>query len=100
MTNAISSANITMAGEIHRIGEPPKPNTRKPLEFVLRILEGDDLNFVKFQVPKASEKDFLETKVENMPVSVRFAVKGKRWSSPDGETKFFNNLVTVAVEAL
>lgn len=67
-------------------------------EFVLEIADGKYPQTVMFQLTgdRCAELDKCE---EGQTVEVEFALRGREWTSPKGEVKYFNTLDVWSVSA-
>lgn len=60
-------------------------------EFVVEIADGKYPQSVMFQLT-GDRCDQLDNLEEGQPVEVEFALRGREWTSPKGEVKYFNTL--------
>lgn len=67
-------------------------------EFVVEIADGKYPQTVMFQLT-GDRCDQLEELKEGQNVEVEFALRGREWTSPKGEVKYFNTLDVWTVTA-
>lgn len=87
-----------VVGKLHRIGELREITSRlSKLEFVVEIEDGKYPQLVSFEATnnRAEQLDGLSVGDE---VRVTFNLRGREWTSPKGETKYFNSLDAWKVE--
>lgn len=70
----------------------------KKREFVIET-EGEYPQSVMFQTTQA-KTEILDKFGEGQQVNVRFNLRGREWTSPQGEVKYFNTLDAYRIEAL
>ena len=65
--------------------------TFKKREFVVEYIERQYPEFIKFETVQ-DKCDLLNEFVVGNEVKVEFNLKGRKWTSPAGEVKYFNTL--------
>ncbi len=83
---------ITVSGKIFKIFETKQVTERfTKREFVLEVEDGNYPQFVLFQLT-GDRCDNLDESDEGDEVSVEFNLRGREWTSPKGEIRYFNSL--------
>jgi len=84
---------MQIAGRIHKIKDTKQVTERfRVREFVLALREDSDYpQLVLFQLI-GNRCDKLNDFRVNDQVSVEFDVRGREWTSPKGEVRYFNSL--------
>ena len=79
-------------GKILEISEPQNISaTFRKREFVIEYVERQYPEFIKFEA--IQEKcDLLDAYKAGDDVAVDFNLKGRKWTNPEGEVKYFNSL--------
>ena len=81
-----------LKGRIHTIMETKQVSEKfKKREFVIEVDDGKYPQLVSFQIVN-DKIEQLDTCRVNDTVTVQFNVRGREWTSPQGEKKFFNTL--------
>ena len=84
---------MEISGKIHRINDVQQVTERfRKREFVLELSENPRYpQFVQFQLTgdRCENIDGLEIGEE---VRVEFSLRGREWTSPSGDVKYFNSL--------
>lgn len=88
-----ASGRLLKKFEVHQVSE----RFRKR-EFVIEIADGKYPQTVMFQLT-GDRCDQLDKLEEGQPVEVEFALRGREWTSPKGEVKYFNTLDVWTVSA-
>ena len=79
-------------GKLQRIFETKQVSDRfRKREFVLEIADGRFPQAVLFQLT-GDRCEALDGFRENQTVVVEFNLRGREWTSPKGEVKYFNSL--------
>lgn len=73
-------------------------NTFKKREFVLELEDGSYPQFVSFQLVQ-DRCGVLDPYKEMDVIKVSFNLRGREWTSPKGEVKYFNSLNAWKIEA-
>ncbi|MCM8540417.1 MAG: DUF3127 domain-containing protein [Lentisphaeraceae bacterium] len=63
----------------------------KKREFVVEYQENQYPEFIKFELVQ-DKCSFLDQFTANSEVTVDFNLKGRKWTNPQGEVKYFNSL--------
>ncbi|MEY2932812.1 MAG: hypothetical protein RL033_3561 [Pseudomonadota bacterium] len=89
---------LQVSGKLHKLFEMQQVTERfAKREFVL-ALDGKYPQFVLFQLTGKRTGD-LDAFREGDAVNVEFALRGREWTSRQGEVKFFNSLDVLKLEA-
>ena len=84
---------MEISGKIHRISDAQQVTERfRKREFVLELTDNPRYpQFVQFQLShdRCEKIDGLKVGDE---VRVEFSLRGREWTSPSGDVKFFNSL--------
>ena len=91
---------IQTSGRIHRVFDAKQVTERfRKREFVL-TLEPDSRypQFVQFQVT-GDRCEQLDAFKEGDEVMVEFSLRGREWTSPQGDVKYFNSLDVWEIQA-
>jgi hypothetical protein len=84
---------MEISGKIHRISDAQQVTERfRKREFVLELSGNSQYpQFVQFQLSgnRCEKIDGLEVGEE---VKVEFSLRGREWTSPSGDVKYFNSL--------
>jgi hypothetical protein len=86
-------------GKIYKISETQEITEKfKKREFVLEVSNNPAyVEKVIFQLTQ-DKTDLIDSYSEGDEVKVQFNLKGKEWSSPSGEVKYFNTLEAWKIE--
>jgi len=60
-------------------------------EFVIDVVDGDYTNPIKLEMTQ-DKCNHLDNKQVGQEVEVAFNLKGRKWTNPQGEDKYFNTL--------
>ncbi|RMG23256.1 MAG: DUF3127 domain-containing protein [Bacteroidetes bacterium] len=84
---------MKIQGTLHKkYDTEQKTPTFKVREFVVKYEENPLYpQFVKFQV-KQDRCDTLDQIAEGTMLEIDFDIRGREWTSPDGQVKYFNSL--------
>lgn len=84
---------ITVSGKLHTIFETKQITERfQKREFVVEMTDNPQYpQVVLFQLTGDRCGQLDEFKVDD-PVQIEFSLRGREWTSPQGEVKFFNSL--------
>jgi len=74
-------------------------DTFKKREFVIEIVDGTYTQLVKFQLVQ-DNCNKLDGMKKDEPVKVTFNLRGREWTDPKGEVKYFNSLDAWKVERI
>lgn len=72
--------------------------TFKKREFVLEYIERQYPEYIKFEFVQ-DKCDLLDRFKVGQDVTIDFNLKGRKWTSPQGEVKYFNTLQAWRVDA-
>lgn len=79
-------------GKLHKLMDTQQiTDTFKKREFVVEIMDGAYTQLVKFQMTQ-NNCDKLNDYKEGDDVKVTFNLRGREWTSPQNEIKYFNTL--------
>jgi len=95
----MDSMNMQVQGKIHAAFEAAQVTERfRKREFVLE-LEGESRypQYVMFQLT-GDRCEALEGFSNGDEVAVEFSLRGREWTSPKGETRFFNSLEVWSID--
>ena len=85
-------------GEIHLIKETDVVNDRfKKREFVLNDQDDKFPQLVQFELTQDKVDDILSFKVGDM-VKVKYNIRGREWTSPQGDVRYFVSLNAWRIE--
>jgi hypothetical protein len=84
---------MEISGKIHRISEAQQLTERfRKREFVLELAENPRYpQFVQFQLTGDRCEKIDALKVGDQ-VQLEFSLRGREWTSPSGDVKYFNSL--------
>ncbi len=83
---------------VEKFDEQQITNTFKKREFVIEYAENPQYpEFVKFELIQ-DKCDLIETVQPGQEIDVHFNLKGRKWTDPKGEVKYFNSLQAWRVE--
>ena len=91
--------NMTIQGKIHAAFDAEQVTQRfRKREFVLE-LDGDSRypQYVQFQFT-GDRCEMLDGYGKGDEVKVEFSLRGREWTSPKGDVRYFNSLETWAVD--
>ena len=71
--------------------------TFKKREFVLEHIERQYPEYIKFELIQ-DKCDLLDKFQVGQDINVEFNLKGRKWTSPQGEVKYFNTLQAWRIE--
>lgn len=93
--------SFQLTGKIKQIGEiQQKSETFRMRTFVVTI-DGETNYPQHIQLQASQDKcEMLDTFSDGSDVSVSFNLRGREWTSPQGEVKYFNSLDAWKIEAL
>jgi Domain of unknown function (DUF3127) len=91
---------ITVSGKLHKIFETKQITERfQKREFVVEMTDNPQYpQVVLFQLTGDRCGQLDEFKVDD-PVQIEFSLRGREWTSPQGEVKFFNSLDVWTLES-
>ena len=91
--------NMQIQGKIHAIHDAAQVTERfRKREFVLELEGGSRYpQYVMFQLT-GDRCDALDGFAKDQEVKVEFSLRGREWTSPKGEVRYFNSLETWSVE--
>lgn len=79
-------------GKIHKIMEPKQVSDKfRKCDFVIEVDDGKYPQLVSFQIVNDKIDQLLEHKANDI-VTVQFNIRGREWTSPQGDVKYFNTL--------
>lgn len=85
-------------GEIHLVKETDVINDRfQKREFVLNDKDDEYPQLVQFELTQDKVDDILSFKVGDM-VKVKYNIRGREWTSPQGDVRYFVSLNAWRVE--
>lgn len=88
-----------MTGVVERIFDTETVNDKfRKRVFVINDMDEKYPQLISFQCIQ-DRVTILDTLGEGQEVEVAFNLRGREWTSPDGETKYFNTLEAWRVEA-
>jgi hypothetical protein len=89
----LSRMGIQVGGKLHAIFEAQQITERfRKREFVVEMSDNPDYpQYVLFQLT-GDRCDNLDGFAAGDDVSIEFNLRGREWTSPKGETKYFNSL--------
>ena len=91
-------SDLKLTGAIHKVFElTPISDSFMKQEFILLVEDGQYPQHVKFECTQ-SQTDILQKVKVGDNVTVHFNVRGRKWDSPTGETKYFNTLNAWRIE--
>ena len=93
--------NMQTQGKIHAIHDAAQVTERfRKREFVLELEAGSRYpQYVMFQLT-GDRCEALDGFSKDQEVKVEFSLRGREWTSPKGEVRYFNSLETWSVEAI
>jgi hypothetical protein len=93
--------NMQIQGKIHATFEAAQVTERfRKREFVLELEGGSRYpQFVMFQLT-GDRCEALDGFSAGQEVKVEFSLRGREWTSPKGEVRYFNSLETWSVESV
>ena len=91
---------MEVTGTLHEIFDTQKVSDRfTKREFVVEVEDGRYPQLVLFQLT-GDRVGALDGHRTGEPVRVQFRLRGRKWTSPRGETRYFNSLDVIELEAL
>ena len=88
----------TLTGAIHKLGELTKiSDSFMKQEFILLVEDGQYPQHVKFECTQ-SQTDILQKVKVGDNVTVHFNIRGREWTSPKDEVKYFVSLNAWRIE--
>ena len=91
-------SDLKLTGAIHKVFElTPISDSFMKQEFILLVEDGQYPQHVKFECTQ-SQTDILQKVKVGDNVTVHFNVRGRKWDSPQGETKYFVSLNAWRIE--
>jgi hypothetical protein len=93
--------NMQTQGKLHVIHDSAQVTERfRKREFVLELEGGSRYpQYVMFQLT-GDRCEAIDGFSKGQEVKVEFSLRGREWTSPKGEVRYFNSLETWAVEAV
>lgn len=89
-----------LTGTVVRIGDTETISDKfKKRELVVEVKDGEYPQFISLQTVNA-KCDILDAIGSGEQVEVSFNLKGREWTSPQGEVKYFNTLEAWRVESV
>lgn len=84
---------LAVEGAIKVIGEEKTfgSNGFRKRDLVIETMEGQYAQVIAFEVVQ-NNCDLLDNFAEGQQVRVDFNIRGREWTSPQGEVKYFNSL--------
>ena len=90
-------SDLKITGAIHKVFETQEvSSTFKKREFVI-VTQGEYPEHVKFELTQAKCDEISKHKVGD-EITVHFNIRGRKWDSPQGETKYFVSLNAWRIE--
>ena len=90
-------SDLKLTGAIHKVFETQEvSSTFKKREFVI-VTQGEYPEHVKFELTQAKCDEISKHKVGD-EITVHFNIRGRKWDSPQGETKYFVSLNAWRIE--
>ena len=97
----LQAMGMEVSGKLHVVGDVQQITERfRKREFVLELAENAKYpQFVSFQLTgdRCENLDGLEVGNE---VRVEFSLRGREWTSPKGDVKYFNSLDVWSIDRL
>ena len=91
-------SELKLEGAIHKIGELTKiSDSFMKQEFILLVEDGQYPQHVKFECTQ-SQTDILQKVKVGDNVTVHFNIRGREWTSPKDEVKYFVSLNAWRIE--
>ena len=92
---------MNIKGKIIHLGDTQQvTNTFKKREFVIEYAENPQYpEFIKFEMIQ-DKCDLLNNHTVGDEIDVHFNLKGRKWTDPKGEVKYFNALQAWRIEAV
>lgn len=75
-----------------------KTDTFQLREFVLTVDDNGYTQYIAFQLTQ-NNCDLMDNFSEGQPVKVSFNIRGREWTSPQGEVRYFNTLQAWKIDA-
>lgn len=92
------STSYSMKGAVHFVAETKQISDKfRKRDFVLDVQDGKYNQLVSFQAVN-DRCDLLDDYQDGDEMSVEFNVRGREWTSPSGEVKYFNTLDAWKIE--
>ena len=86
-------------GTLHKLFDTVQvTDSFRKREFVLEMIDGAYTQLIKFQMVQDNCKK-LDNLKEGQQVKATFNLRGREWTNPQGEVKYFNSLDCWRIEA-
>jgi len=91
---------FTISGKLKKIEETKQvTDSFKKREFVLTLDSGQYPQYISFQLVQ-DNCTLIDGMQEGEEVKVNFDIRGREWTAPDGQVKYFNSLNAWRMERL
>lgn len=88
MSELLVKGTIKVIGEVQEFGS----NGFKSVKWVLEIPDEKYPQSVEFESTQKNAEGFVKNNKVGDAVEVKFGLRGREWTNPQGETKYFNSL--------